>query len=68
MNAIVGGPEIGQWYARSDKEALWAALSLERSEPPEDSSAPMDDVQTDDLDDTETQMKPEDWKQPLQRE
>jgi hypothetical protein len=77
MNAIIGGPEIGQWYARADKGELfqvvgrddesraieiqyfggdvdeidaesWGALPLERAEPPEDSAAPMDDVQTDD--------------------
>jgi hypothetical protein len=95
MNAILGGPEIGQWYARTDKGELfrvvarddksrtieiqyfdgdldeidaetWGMLPLERSAPPEDWTAPIDDVETDDLDYTETQMSPTDWTQPLQ--
>ncbi len=95
MNTEVVRPEIGQWYARTDKGELfqvvgrdehartieiqyfdgdldeieaeeWNALPLERTEPPEDSTAPMDDVETDDLDYTETQMKANDWASPLQ--
>jgi hypothetical protein len=44
----------------------WEALPLERVEPPEDWTAPMDDVETDDLGYSETEMKPADWAQPLQ--
>jgi hypothetical protein len=44
----------------------WSTLPLERCEPPEDSTAPMDDVETDDLGYSETEMAPLDWTQPLQ--
>lgn len=45
---------------------VWATLPLERIEPPEDWTAPMDDVETDDLGYSETEMKPADWVQALQ--
>jgi Family of unknown function (DUF6763) len=44
----------------------WSTLPLERSEPPEDWTAPMDDVEADDLGYTETDMAPADWARPLQ--
>lgn len=95
MNTSVGRPEIGQWYARTDKGELfrvvgrddqsrtieiqsfdgeideidsevWSTLPLERSEPPEDWTAPMDDVEPDDLGYSDTGMAPTDWAQPLQ--
>jgi hypothetical protein len=44
----------------------WATLPLERAEPPEDSTGPMDDVETDDLGFSETEMAPADFTQPLQ--
>jgi len=43
-----------------------AALALERAEPPEDWTAPMDDVETDHLGYSETEMTAADWTQPLQ--
>jgi hypothetical protein len=46
--------------------ASWGTLSLERVEPPEDSTAPLDDVELDDLGYTETAMASADWSQPLQ--
>jgi hypothetical protein len=44
----------------------WATLPLERAEPPEDWTGPMDDVETDDLGYSETEMAPVDFTQPLQ--
>jgi len=95
MNIDVGGPQIGQWYARTDKGELfqivgrdddtrtieiqyfdgdvdeidaenWSALPLELRAQPEDWTAPVDDIETDDLDYTETQMGATAWTQPLQ--
>lgn len=43
----------------------WSALPLERIEPPEDWTAPLDDVETDDLGYSETDMTSADWAQPL---
>lgn len=44
----------------------WYEQEIEISEAPEDWTGPVDDVETDDLDYTETQMQPEDWSRPLQ--
>ncbi len=44
----------------------WSTLPLERSEPPEDWTAPMDNVEKDDLGYTETEMAPVDWAQSAQ--
>ena len=44
----------------------WGTLSLERIEAPEDWTAPLDDVETDDLGYSETDMTTGDWAQPLQ--
>jgi hypothetical protein len=44
----------------------WQSLVLERCEPPEDWTGPMDDIEKDDLGYSETEMKPADWTQPLQ--
>jgi hypothetical protein len=44
---------------------IWGTLSLERIEPPEDWTAPLDDVATDDLGYSETDMTTGDWAQPL---
>ena len=95
MRTIAIRPEIGQWYAHTDKgevfqvvgyddhartievqsfdgdvdeidEDTWNSLPLERSPPPEDWTGPMDDIETDDLGYSETEMKPADWTQPLQ--
>jgi hypothetical protein len=46
--------------------ATWQSLVLERCEPPEDWTGPMDDIEKDDLGYSETEMKPADWAQPLQ--
>ena len=45
---------------------IWATLALERVEAPEDWTAPMDDVETDDLGYSETGMTAADWNEPLQ--
>ena len=95
MNPNLVRPEIGQWYAHTDKGELfqvvgrddesrtieiqyvdgdldeidaesWATLALERAEPPEDETAPMDDIETDDLGYTETEMAQADWQETLQ--
>lgn len=47
-------------------EDSWRTLPLERSEPPEDWTGPIDDVEPDDLGYSETAMTAADWKQPLQ--
>ena len=44
----------------------WETLSLERIEAPEDWTAPLDDVETDDLGYSETDMTTGDWTRPLQ--
>lgn len=46
-------------------EAVWATLPLSLAEPPEDWTGPMDDIETDDLGYSETDMTPEDWVEPL---
>ncbi len=44
----------------------WTALPLERAAAPEDWTAPIDDVETDDLGYSETAMSEADWTEPLQ--
>lgn len=44
----------------------WSTLPLERIEPPEDWTAPLDDVEIDDIGYSETDMRAADWTQPLQ--
>lgn len=46
-------------------DETWASLALQRSEPPEDWTGPIDDVEKDDLGFSETEMKPDDWDEPL---
>jgi hypothetical protein len=46
--------------------ATWGTLPLERIEAPEDWTAPLDDVEIDDLGYSETDMTTRDWTQPLQ--
>ena len=48
-----------------DQEA-WTTLPLSFAEPPENWTGPVDDVETDDLGYSETQMQPSDWEQPLE--
>ena len=43
----------------------WHELEIEPIESPEDWTGPVDDVEHDDLGYTETDMKPEDWDEPL---
>jgi uncharacterized protein DUF6763 len=45
---------------------IWSALPLEKSAPPEDWTAPLDDIDPDDLGYTDTEMKASDWTRPLQ--
>ena len=47
-------------------EAVWQGLPLERAEPPEDWTGPIDDVQHDDLGYSETDMQAADWQEPLE--
>lgn len=47
-------------------EDAWQTLPLERSEPPEDWTGPIDDVEADDLGYSETAMAAADWTRPLQ--
>ncbi|MHB1872577.1 MAG: DUF6763 family protein [Steroidobacteraceae bacterium] len=47
-------------------EAVWQGLALERAEPPEDWTGPIDDVEHDDLGYSETDMQAEDWREPLE--
>jgi hypothetical protein len=44
----------------------WAMLPIEPTEPPEDMTAPMDDIETDDLGYSETYMTEAQWQEPLQ--
>jgi Family of unknown function (DUF6763) len=95
MNANLIRPDIGQWYAHTDKGELfqvvgrddesrnieiqyvdgdvdeidaetWAMLPIERVEPPEDVTASVDDIETDDLGYSETDMTEADWEELLQ--
>jgi len=95
MNANLIRPDIGQWYAHTDKGELfqvvgrdeesrnieiqyvdgdldeidaetWAVLPVERVEPPEDVTASVDDIETDDLGYSETDMTEADWEELLQ--
>ncbi len=43
----------------------WHDMDLEPIEPPEDWTGPIDDVERDDLGYTETDMRGEDWSEPL---
>ncbi|GAB4353558.1 MAG: hypothetical protein Kow0073_09830 [Immundisolibacter sp.] len=43
----------------------WYELDLEPAEPPEDWTGPLDDVETDDADYTETDVEADDWDEPL---
>ena len=47
-------------------EAAWHGMPLERAEPPEDWTGPIDDVRHDDLGYSETGMQAEDWHEPLE--
>jgi len=47
-------------------EETWTALPLGLAEPPEDWTGPVDDVERDDLGYSETDMRGEDWRQPLE--
>jgi len=47
-----------------DAEA-WDAMPLERCEPPEDWTGPVDDVEKDDLGYSDTESRPLDWAQSL---
>ena len=42
--------------------AEWFAMDLERAAQPEDWSGPIDDVEADDLDDTDTAMADKNWR------
>jgi hypothetical protein len=44
----------------------WNSLVPERAAPPEDWTGPVDDVETDDLGYSETDMRSSDWTEPLQ--
>jgi len=44
----------------------WPTLAPEPAEAPEDWTAPMDDIETDDLGYSETEMTAKDWNEPLQ--
>jgi hypothetical protein len=44
----------------------WADLDIEAAEPPEDWTGPVDDVETDDLGYSETDMRDSDWRESLQ--
>jgi hypothetical protein len=48
-----------------DSEA-WTMLAAQPAEAPEDWTAPMDDIETDDLGYSETEMTAKDWNEPLQ--
>lgn len=43
---------------------IWSELELEPIAPPEDWTGPFDDLERDDLGDTETPLRPEDWDGP----
>src|SRR6185312_4233616 len=45
---------------------MWATLPIAFAEPPEDWTGPVDDVERDDLGYSETDMRGEDWAEPLQ--
>lgn len=95
MNANPIRPDIGQWYAHTDKGELfqvvgrddesrnieiqyvdgdvdeidaetWAVLPIERVEPSEDVKASVDDIETDDLGYSETDMTDADWEELLE--
>jgi hypothetical protein len=44
----------------------WADLDVEAAEPPEDWTGPVDDVETDDLGYSETDMRDSDWRESLE--
>lgn len=57
-------------YFDGDLEQLdldaWAEMDLELIQPPEDWTGSVDDVETDDLGYTETDMSERDWSKPLE--
>jgi len=46
----------------------WYGLDIERIEPPEDWTGPMDNIEKDDLNPVGTEMRREDWEAPYQEE
>ena len=46
--------------------AAWYDMDLELADAPEDWTGPVDDVERDDIGYTETDMSPDDWREPLQ--
>jgi len=46
----------------------WFALDIERIEPPEDWTGPMDNIEKDDLNPVGTEMQREDWGTPYDEE
>jgi hypothetical protein len=46
----------------------WYGLDMERIEPPEDWTGPMDNIEKDDLNPVGTEMQREDWEAPYQEE
>jgi len=48
------------------EEPMWFAMPLERSSAPENCTGALDDVETDDLGYSETEMSEREWQQPLQ--
>jgi hypothetical protein len=57
-------------YFDGDLEELdsesWFTMDLDLTETPEDWTGPVDDVETDDLGYSETEMKEADWRAPLE--
>lgn len=44
----------------------WRDMDIDAAEAPEDWTGPFDDIEPDDLGYTETEMSPENWREPLQ--
>jgi hypothetical protein len=61
---------VGIQHYDGDVEELeiedWFGMDIETAEAPEDWTAPIDDVEADDLDYTDTDMTARDWSSPLQ--
>ena len=69
IDVIENGALVEVQHYDGDIEAMeraeWRGLAIETAEPPEDVTGPLDDVETDDLDYSETAMSEEDWLEPV---
>lgn len=68
VDAASGSVEIQSFDGDVEEvdASAWRDMDIETTEPPEDWTGPYDDVETDDLGMTETDMSTQDWRRSLE--